>query len=81
MALADRVNPTMQKRRPSGTPCSVQNALDTWPEDDAKALQWMMDEGWSMDRIYATVTAGDEGYEIGRQTIQRHRSKSCRCYK
>lgn len=78
MALSDKLNNT--PRREPGIACSVGALLDRLPPDEAAALDKMMHElGWSANAIYDAVTA--EGYEVGRQTIGRHRSRSCRCFK
>lgn len=77
MALTDRL--TDAPRRGTGMPCSVGALLDALPADEADALNDMMHTlGWSGTRIYEALAA--EGYEVGRQTIGRHRSKSCRCF-
>lgn len=78
MALADRITSEAPKRRPSGNPCSVQALLDRLDPEEAASFQFMMDDGWSQERIYADLK--DEGHEVGKQTINRHRSKSCRCF-
>ena len=78
MALTDRVKSNAPKRKPSGNPCSVQKLLDELPEAESAAFQFMMDDGWSQERIYADLK--DEGREVGKQTINRHRSKACRCF-
>ena len=77
MALADRI--TAAPKRAHGLPCSVGDLLDRLPDDERAALQHMLDNGWSQNEIYDAVTA--EGHEVGRQTINRHRSRSCRCYR
>jgi hypothetical protein len=78
MALADRLNDTPQ--RATGLPCSVGALLDKLPEDEAAALRDMMGPlGWSASRIYDALAS--EGHDVGRQTIPRHRSRSCRCFK
>ena len=78
MALADRITSAAPRRRPSGLPCSVQKLLDELPADESAALRFMLDDGWSQERIYADLR--DEGHEVGKQTINRHRSKACRCF-
>lgn len=78
MALVDRLADT--PRRLPGTACSVGSLLDQLPDPEAKALEAMMNElGWSAARIYEALT--DEGHVVGRQTIGRHRSKSCSCFR
>jgi hypothetical protein len=77
MALADRVQSDAPERR-FGLPCSVGKLLDELPEAEAAALQHMLSNGWSQTQIHQAVTA--EGHQIGMQTINRHRSRSCRCF-
>lgn len=78
MALSDRIESTPQ--RIHGLPCSVGALLDRLNNDERAALEKMLHElGWSAARIYEALTA--EGYEVGRQSIGRHRSRSCRCFK
>lgn len=77
MGLADRILSAPAKRI-SGKPCSVGDLLNRLPDPESAALQQMLDAGWSQNQIYDALT--DEGLEVGRQTINRHRAKSCRCY-
>lgn len=78
MALADRLQSTPQ--RLAGLPCSIGALEDRLDGDEREALDSMLHKlGWSAERIYAALTA--EGYDVGRQTINRHRSRSCRCFK
>lgn len=78
MALKDQLTNT-PARKPTGLPRSVGALLDTLPADEADALNDMMGPlGWSAARIYEALAA--EGYEVGRQTIGRHRSRACRCF-
>lgn len=77
MALSERLKTTPQRR--AGLPCSVGALLENLPADEADALQQMMGPlGWSAARIYEALA--NEGHEVGRQTIGRHRSRSCRCF-
>ena len=78
MALADRIT-TEAPKRVHGLPCSVGDLLNRLPDDEAAALKHMLENGWSQNEIYDAVTA--EGHEVGRQTINRHRSRACRCYR
>jgi hypothetical protein len=81
MALADRVD-----KAPlvgiHGRPCSMGELvvkLEREAPAELEALNRMMFElGWSQERIYAEVTA--EGHTVGKQTINRHRSRACRCF-
>lgn len=78
MALSDRLESTPARKH--GLPCSVGALLDRLPEAEADALNRMMHElGWSANAIYEALEA--EGHEVGRQTVSRHRSRSCRCFK
>ena len=78
MALADRVD-----KAPlvgiHGKPCSVGELIQKLDGAELDALNKMLYElGWSASRIWAEVTA--EGHVIGQQTINRHRSRACRCF-
>lgn len=78
MALSNKLDQT--PRRNSGFACSVGSLLDRLPSDEAAALEQMMGPlGWSAARIYEALAV--EGHEVGRQTIGRHRSRACRCFK
>lgn len=77
MALADRVQSKPAPRR-HGLPCSVGALIDTLPADEVTALEAMLTGGWSQADIFDAITA--EGHQVGRQTINRHRSQACRCY-
>lgn len=78
MALADRVTQPAPERA-HGLPCSVGRLLADLPEAEADALRHMLGNGWSMNQIYDALS--DEGHNVGRQTINRHRSRSCRCFR
>lgn len=82
MALADRI--TAGRPVPiHGSPCSVGVLLDTLKGDELEALNLMLGtperRGWSATDIYDALIA--EGYEVGRQSINRHRGGKCRCAK
>lgn len=78
MSLADRLDNTPQ--RIHGKPCSIGALEQRLDGDEAKALQAMLHElGWSAARIYEALTS--EGHEVGAQSINRHRSRGCRCFK
>lgn len=78
MALADRLNSTPQ--RLPGLPCSIGALEDRLDGPERDALDAMLHQlGWSAERIYTALSA--EGYDVGRQTINRHRSRACRCFK
>lgn len=79
MALADRVN---HRNLPvHGLPCSIGTLLEQLEGAELEALQTMLGDekhrGWSQSEIYDALTA--EGYEVGRQSINRHRGGRCRC--
>lgn len=77
MGLAEKLTTT--PARVNGLPCSVGALLDRLEGNERDALHAMLYElGWSARRIYDAVTA--EGYDIGMQTINRHRSQACRCF-
>jgi hypothetical protein len=76
MALADRLeNP---QRNMAGTPCSVGLLLDTLQGGELDALQQMLaSREWSQAMVWKALT--DEGYEVGMQSVNRHRGEKCRC--
>lgn len=77
MSLADKLDEA--PRRKHGLPCSVGALEDNLDGKEADALYAMLYTlGWSATRVYDTLHA--EGYEVGRQTINRHRSRACRCF-
>jgi hypothetical protein len=76
MALKDHAP---QGPRPTGKPCSVQLLIDRLNETDRAELHaWMYELGHSQEAIYKSIT--DAGETVGKQTINRHRSRGCRCY-
>jgi hypothetical protein len=76
MALADRVTTT--QRNVNGLPCSVGVLLDTLEGDELAALQQILaDRTWSQAMVWKALT--DEGYEVGMQSVNRHRGSKCRC--
>lgn len=78
MALHDRLQDTPQ--RIHGLPCSIGALEDRLDGTEREALDSMLHQlGWSAARIYAALSA--EGYEVGAQSINRHRAKSCRCFR
>lgn len=78
MALADRVhNPAPGIH---GMPCSVGVLLDTLQGAELDALKQMLaSREWSQAMVWKALT--DEGYEVGLQSINRHRGSRCRCAK
>jgi hypothetical protein len=78
MALADRLNNTPPNM--TGTPCSVRVLLDTLQGDELAALKHMLaSREWSQAMIWKALL--DEGYEVGQQSVNRHRGGKCRCAK
>ena len=78
MALADRVKTTAPNM--AGMPCSVGVLLDTLTGDELAALKHMLaSRSWSQAMVWKALT--DEGYEVGMQSINRHRGGKCRCAK
>lgn len=76
MALADRIdNP---QRNLTGMPCSVGVLLDTLKGDELAALEHILaSREWSQAMVWKALT--DEGYEVGLQSVNRHRGGKCRC--
>lgn len=93
MALSNRLGSTPQ--RIHGKPCSVGALEDFLSGAEAEAFDAMLHSlGWSGARIYKAVQ--DEAKELreageidkaaiyaamAEQTVNRHRSRSCRCFK
>jgi len=78
MALKDQLDDT--PTRMTGKPCSVGTLLARLDGDELEALEAMLYKlGWSQAKIYKACAA--EGYIIGEQSINRHRSQGCRCFK
>jgi hypothetical protein len=78
MALQDRLTDTPQ--RVAGLPCSIGSLEERLTGAEADALNAMLYTlGWSARRIFDALAA--EKHEVGMQTINRHRSRSCRCFK
>lgn len=79
MAIADRIK---QDPPPAlgGLPCSIGNLFKTLPESEQAALTAMLYElNWNATQVYDALR--DEGHEVGRQSVNRHRGKRCRCYR
>lgn len=78
MALADRTKEAAP-RPIHGKPCSVGALLQQLKSGERKALESMMgNPEWTAPAIWEALR--DEGYEVGRQTIGRHRHGKCRCF-
>ena len=79
MALSQRITQPPAST-PHGLPCSIGALLDRLDGDEKAALNSMLYElGWNAGQIYDAVR--DEGYTVGRQSINRHRGERCRCFK
>lgn len=80
MALAERINDPAPI---SGLPCSIGALLAKLPKTEAAALNTMLTgtptRRWSQTEIYTAITA--EGYDVGRQSVNRHRAGQCRCFR
>ena len=88
MGLAERlaVTPRLDRRK-----CSIGRLLDSLRENESGALQRAIDQIRQVDPnrrksrqepYTATWLAGvlaDEGYEIARQTVNRHVLRECHC--
>lgn len=78
MALADRI--TAPEYGLTGKPCSVGALLDTLEGSELAALEQILaDRNWSQAMVWKALT--DEGYEVGLQSVNRHRGGKCRCAK
>lgn len=77
MALADKVEPQPKH----GLPCSIGELLNTLAGDELTAFQTMLgtpeNRGWPATAIWQACR--DEGYQIGLQSVNRHRGGKCRC--
>jgi hypothetical protein len=63
-----------------GLPCSIGALLDQLDGTEKTALETMLsDRAWSQDMIWSALR--DEGYPVGRQSVNRHRAGKCRCAK
>lgn len=60
-----------------GLPCSIGALRASLPVDEQAALDHMLTE-WSQSQVFIALSS--EGYEVGRQTIGRHRRRECRCF-
>lgn len=79
MALTDRIQ-TGPPPATHGLPCSVGALLEQLDGIELAALNAMLyDLNWNAGQVYDTLR--DEGYPVGRQSINRHRGKKCRCFK
>lgn len=79
MALADKIaNPPADVIH--GLPCSIGALIAQLDGAELDALNAMLYElGWNAGQIYDALR--DEGYVVGRQSVNRHRGRKCRCFK
>lgn len=76
MALADRLATPPAVRR--GQQCSVGALLDSLDGDDLAAVQAALaNPAWTEAMIWQVLT--DEGYDVAKQSIGRHRRGHCSC--
>ena len=76
MALSDRI--AAPEYATHGKPCSVGVLLDTLTGKELAALEEILaSRAWSQAMVWKALT--DEGYEVGMQSINRHRGGKCRC--
>lgn len=77
MALADKTPPPSMH----GLPCSVGELLNTLEGEELAAFNRMLgtreQRGWPATAIWQACQ--DEGYQIGLQSVNRHRGGKCRC--
>jgi hypothetical protein len=82
VALSDRINAGRPASK-HGYPCSIGTLLTTLEGDELEALNLMLGtpekRGWAAGDIYDALIG--EGYEVGFQTINRHRGHKCRCFR
>ena len=78
MSLADRAEGP-PPRTIHGSPCSVGTLLAQLDDTERKGFQTLLDDRrWTATAIREAVV--EEGYEVGHQTIGRHRLRKCRCF-
>jgi hypothetical protein len=79
MALSDRIaKPPAATQH--GLPCSIGSLVEQLDGAELAALNTMLyDLGWNAGQVYDALR--DEGYTVGRQSINRHRGQKCRCFK
>lgn len=79
MALADKITAPPPATQ-SGLPCSIGSLISQLEGVELAALNTMLFElGWNAGQVYDALR--DEGYTVGRQSINRHRGRKCRCFK
>lgn len=79
MALSKRID-SPPPAPVHGHPCSIGALMDQLEGDERDALHKILfDLGWNATQVYDALR--DEGYVVGRQSINRHRGAKCRCFK
>lgn len=81
MGLADKFSKTDQLR--SGLPCGIGTLLQKLPKPDREALQGVMAQEHSRERIsnrQIHEVLLEEGHDIAFHSVSAHRRKQCRCY-
>jgi hypothetical protein len=80
MSLADRAEqpapPTIH-----GSPCSIGALEQAVAHDPAEAeglRRILYDLGWNAGQVFDALAA--EKLSVGRQSINRHRGRKCRCF-
>lgn len=74
MALAGRTPP----RKAGGSECPIGKLIRDLPPTENAALQAMLaDFAWQGTAIRDALI--DEGYEVGRSSVQHHRRGDCAC--
>lgn len=79
MAIADRIK---QPPPPAlnGMPCSIGALFTQLDEAESAALNILLYEmNLNAGQVYDALR--DEGYTVGRQSINRHRGEKCRCHR
>jgi len=77
MALSDHfADPPAAMR---GSPCSIGTLLNGTLDDADKAFleKILADRAWSQEIIWQRLRTA--GHNVGRQSINRHRGRKCRC--
>lgn len=79
MSLADHKPPAPMH----GKPCSIGSLLDQLDGAELAAFESMLgapeSPGWPAAAVWEACRA--EGYEIGLQSVNRHRGRRCRCFR
>lgn len=66
----------------TGTPCSIGEVYRALGDDDTELSGFnalLYEQGKSGSEVYDDITA--EGFDIGVQTVNKHRGRRCRCFK